>query len=87
MKKHEVAVSVLSEEMAKIGGSVFSQFLVRLSPNDETKKTLEANDFLNAIMTGGKIKEEWKLENDSDFKRLQNIVSTLNQLIEESNSL
>lgn len=82
MKKHDVAISVLTKEYVRIAGTVCGEVLIRYNASPEALKSIQANDFMIALMTGKNIKEEWKLEECKEYQELQNIAATINHLQE-----
>ncbi len=55
--KHEKAITVLQLELHRLGGIVFARYIIQ--QNSEQKKSMEAMEFLGAMM-GGKIPDKDK---------------------------
>lgn len=70
------------KEYTDTAGLVFADFFLRIKGDDETKKTLEANDFMLALMTGKDLKGEWKLETSENYIEMGKIAQALNKLDE-----
>jgi len=79
MEIHEIALRVLSGEYNRIAGEIFADYFARIKGSDELRKSIEANDFLIGMLNGN-IKKEWKLEESDKYKKLINIVHTINFL-------
>lgn len=84
MEKHSLALQILSKKLTEIGGEIFSDFFIRNSGNEEAVKSIQANDFMLALMTGKNIKEEWKLENTENYKKLSELSRSINLLVADS---
>lgn len=76
------AIKVLFDEYEKVAGRIFADFYMRNNAGDEAKKTIEANDFMLALMTGKNIKEKWELGKSEDFILLGKLAKAINKLNE-----
>ena len=79
--------SKLLKEYTDTAGLVFADFFLRIRGDDETKKSLESNDFMMALMTGKDLKREWKLETSENYIELGKIAQAINKLDELSTNL
>lgn len=50
------AIKVLSEELVRLGGEVFTRYIAQMNP--EVVKSIEAADFLNSLLEGNLKKED-----------------------------
>lgn len=70
---------ILLDEYYNVAGKLFGDFFIRTRADSEQKKSIEAMDFLQSLMSGN-IKEEWKLEETEEYKQLQILVKAINLL-------
>ncbi len=77
---YEKAIELISLEITKVGGRIFSEFLVRTHGTSEQKSALDAASFLNSIMTGEGIKKEWNLEESVQYKEYLDLANALTKL-------
>ncbi len=80
----------LLKEYTDTGGKIFADYFLRIKGDDEIKKSIEANDFMMAFMTGKGLKKEWKLEESDDYKELVELTRAINklqELIDSSNQV
>lgn len=77
MMSNIVAITLL-EKYYELGGKIFADYMLRNKADDETKKSLEAIDFMNGLMNGN-IKTEWKLEDSTDYQQLIELAQAINR--------
>ena len=77
------AIQVLFKEYKEVAGRVFADYFMRNNAGDEAKKSIEASDFMMALMSGKNIKQEWKLENSEDYILMGKLAKAINKLGEE----
>lgn len=80
MEKHEIALQKLMKEYIYITGKVVGDYFLRINGDDEVKKSVEVSDFMNALLMGKPLKEEWSLDKSEDFKKMNNIAESINFL-------
>jgi hypothetical protein len=72
-------IQVLLEKYYEVAGKVFGLYFARNRATDEDKKSLEALDFMEGLMSGN-IKKEWNLKDDKDYKLMCELVKAINLL-------
>lgn len=77
--KHKLAIQELHTLLVKLGGRVFAEYALRMTDDDEVKKSLKASDMLSGLMSGN-LDKEWKLEETQDYKDLCEVANTINYL-------
>jgi hypothetical protein len=77
------AIKVLWEEYQKVAGRIFADFFMRNNAGDEAKKSIEAGDFMLALITGKNIKEKWELGKSEDYILLGKLAQAMNKLGEK----
>ena len=80
MNRHEIAMQHLFKEYNRLISLLVSDYFLRIKGDDEVKKSIETQDFMTALFSGENIKQEWKLENTETWKKIVNIVDTINFL-------
>ncbi len=81
---HSKAIQILSDEYKRLGGIVFAEYyrrhIIETHGTDEQKKTLESEQFMNALFTGGKINDTWELQKMPEYTAMGEIVKSINAL-------
>lgn len=78
------AQKILAEEIAKLGGVLFTDFLMRQTDDDATKKAIEDNDFLIGMFNGN-LKAEWKLEETDAYKMIIDLTRAI-KILQDADS-
>ncbi len=77
-------IKVLLAQYYKVAGRVVGDYFLRIRGNDESKRSLEAQDFMTALLTGKNIMQEWKLLESEDYLEMVELAHLINKLLDEA---
>ncbi len=78
--RNEYVTALLLKEYHKVCGKIFADYYLHMKSTGKEKESIKAMDFLDAIVTGKNIHEEWHVEKTDDYKIMIELIDVINQI-------